>query len=60
MQLNHNPDVELKYVWKCTNCWHTCSVQKSSMLGALNLKQFDLALTLWMMNAKTLNAAKMI
>jgi hypothetical protein len=35
-------------------------MQKSTILSCVNIRHFDIALTLWMMNAKTLAAAKMI
>jgi len=60
MQIIHVEDVDNKFIWKCTHCFYACSVQKSTILSCVNIRQFDIALTLWMMNAKTLAAARMI
>ena len=60
MNLVHMEDTENKYVWKCSFCYKIISPTKSSILGGLSIKRFDTALTLWMMNARTSAAARMI
>ncbi len=60
MQLHYCEDIDNKYVWKCAYCYYLSSISKSTILNCINIWHFDVALTLWMMNCKTLNAARMI
>lgn len=60
MHLHHNADCGNKYIWKCPQCYTNCSIQTSSIMNGVNIRHLDIALTLWMMNCKTLAAAKML
>ena len=60
MQLHSVPDTENKYIWKCSFCFYQCAINRSTILCQVNVQAFDTALTLWMVNCKTLNAARII
>jgi hypothetical protein len=60
MQLLYMQDVENQYIWKCSFCFYVCSINKSTVLTAVNIRHFDVSLTMWMMNCKTVNASRMI
>ena len=60
MSLHHVEDCSYKYVWKCPSCYTNLAVQSSTILSGVNIRHMDVALTLWMMNCKTLAAAKML
>jgi hypothetical protein len=49
-----------EYLWKCSFCYYTCSISKSTVLSAVDIQGFDTALSLWMVNCKTANAARIV
>jgi hypothetical protein len=59
MSLCYEESVQNRFVWKCTFCFKAIPVQKSTIISNMNVRKFDTALTLWMMNARTVTAARM-
>lgn len=60
MIFTHKEDVEEGYVWKCPFCYKTVNPTTSTIMSCMGVKKLDTALTLWMMNSKSLQASKMI
>ena len=60
MTLVSRTDVKSDYVWKCTHCFSCLQVTKSCPISNLSVRKFDRSLTLWVMNCRSLTAARIM
>jgi len=60
MTIQHEPSVQNEYIWKCVYCFYATTVNKSTIVTGLSVREFDMSLTLWMMSANSLTTARMI
>ena len=60
MKLIYRADVQYEYIWKCPWCFYQIPINKSSLITQISLKHLEMALNLWVMQARTYTAAKML
>ena len=60
MSLVYQEDFETPFIWRCTVCYKTCQVTNGTMMAGLNPRQFDNLLTLWLSEARTITAGKIL